>query len=121
MGDPNGPCRCPDCDPVVAAGYNTCGGCHGRAYALDAAWITDRLIMTSFGPIDGDPGCTGSHRARLVLLDVDAEDSAIPRIQPRTCRGTVRADSRKGQPCRNAPATASAYCYRHDPARQEAS
>ena len=128
MGDPNGPCRCPDCDPVVAAGYIACGGCHGRAYALDATWITlGRFIMASFGPVDGDPGCAGGdpgcaggHRARLVLVDVDAEDATIPRIQPRICKGTVRTGPRRGQPCIRPAAHGSTYCRQHDPDRRTA-
>lgn len=123
MGSPHEPCRCPDCDPVLAAGYIACGGCHGRAYALDAAWITDRLIMASFGPLDGDPECPGGHRGHrghLVLVDVDTEDATIPRVQPRICKGTVRAGTRKGQPCRNRAAAGSAYCAQHDPDRRTA-
>lgn len=115
---PDGPRRCPDCDPATAAGYTTCGDCQACSYPLDACWITDRLILVTFE--DGHtPECRGPG-PRTVLLDQDAEDETIPRIPPRTCRGTVRTGSRRGQPCTKPAAAGSAYCAQHDPDRETA-
>lgn len=69
---------CAGHDPAVMAGYLTCRDCQGRAYPLDAAWVTSQLIMVSYGPVLGDPECPGSHGARLVLLDGAAADQLVP-------------------------------------------
>ncbi len=68
---------CTGHDPITVAGSVTCHACKGRAYPADAEWITDRLILAAYGPVQGDPGCPGYHDARVVLVDLDAADAAI--------------------------------------------
>jgi hypothetical protein len=101
---------CADHDPILAAGYNTCGACRGRAWPVTAEWITDALILAAFGPVDGEPGCSGHHKPRILLVDLDAEDNTIPRAPERTraevaqrCGTSCIAAKADGDRCRNRP------------------
>ena len=103
--------RCREHDPILWAGFVRCG-CGGTSYPVTAEWITDWLILAAYDDVHERP-CR--QHVGMVLVDVDAEAQAIPRVQrPRLCRAMAATT---GQPCRAVARPGSGFCYSHDPAR----
>lgn len=103
---------CAEHDPVIAAGYITCTACAERAWPVDAQWITDRLILATFGAADNAAGCRRYHKPRTLLIDLDTENEAILPPPERTraeiaqrCGTTCTAVTAFGERCRNRPKT----------------
>jgi Family of unknown function (DUF5763) len=110
---------CPDHDPIIVAGIVTCRRCQGCAYPVSAGWIDDRLILASFGPVDGESECPGSHKPRTLLIDVCTDNTAIPQAPDRRsaqiaqwCGTTCTATTSSGERCRNRP-KADGLCGTH--------
>ncbi len=102
-------------DPILEAGSLTCS-CGAVSYPVQAAWISGGLILAEFED-EHRYGCPNRH-ARVVLIDTRAESQDVPVvIRPRLCRAMASTTRRQ---CRSPARPGSAYCARHDPARQEA-
>jgi hypothetical protein len=102
----------PDQDPIVLAGSLTCG-CGLVCWPTQAAQVGGGLILAEFEDHGYATGCQARRGARVVLVDLDAEDQAVPAvIRPRHCRATAATTGRQ---CRSPARPGSAYCGRHDP------
>lgn len=106
---------CPDHDPILVAGFNTCRGCGAKSYPTDADWVGEELILATF-TTTCQPGCSRRRdAARTVLLELGA-DPVIPEVQrPRLCRAIA---STTGRQCRGYAQPGSGYCHTHNPARR---
>lgn len=109
---------CASHDPIVAAGYITCGACGTDSWPAEAEWITPELILAAFDQTHA-PACPGRHTAcGTVLLDATIAGAGhVPAVtRPRLCRGTTVA----GRACRAYAQAGSGYCAQHRPDRQRA-
>jgi hypothetical protein len=106
---------CPEHDPILVAGYNTCTVCGATSYPTDADWMGEELILATFATACR-PNCPRQRNpGRTVLLELGA-DPAIPEVQrPRLCRAIA---STTGRPCRGYAQPGSGYCHTHNPARR---
>jgi hypothetical protein len=109
---------CADHDPILAAGYVTCGQCGGVSWPTDAEWVTGTLVLVTYAP-EHEPGCPWRGHPRTVLLNEGQDDDpGIPSVErPRRCRGTAKST---GRPCRHYAQPGSGYCAHHGPTRREA-
>jgi hypothetical protein len=107
----------PDQDPILLAGSLTCG-CGLVCWPTRAAWVGGGLILAEFEDHGYAAGCQARRGTRVILVNLDAEDQAIPTvIRPRHCRATAATTGRQ---CKSPARPGSAYCGWHDPDRQEA-
>jgi hypothetical protein len=109
---------CPGHDPLLRAGFLTCGECREPSYATDASWISETQILVAFEQAH-KPGCPHRRQPHLVLIETTSDKQSVPLVDaPRRCKGTVRHGPRRGQQCSKPVGAQSAYCTMHDPARQ---
>jgi len=83
---------CPDCDPILRAGFIRCRVCGIDSYPADAEWVSGGLIIATYPPACG-------HRAAAMTWVVDPAKlaSAEPRCEAATqsgarCRNTAKRD-----------------------------
>jgi hypothetical protein len=108
---------CRDHDPILHAGYVTCGTCGAESWPTDAEWVTGELVLAAFAP-EHEPGCPWRGHPRTVLLDLGQDDRKVPSVErPRRCRGIAVTT---GQQCRHYARPGSGYCRSHDPQRRAA-
>ena len=106
----------PDQDPILLAGSLMCG-CGLVCWPIQAAQVRGGLILAEFEDHGYAPGCQARRGTRLVLVDLDTEDQAVPAVfRPRHCRATAATTGRQ---CKSPARPGSAYCFWHDPDRQE--
>lgn len=105
---------CPNHDPILVAGYNTCGTCGATSYPTDADWVGEGQVLATFASTC-QPSCPRRGPARTILLEFGA-DPVIPEVQrPRLCRAIAATTGRR---CRGYAQPGSGYCHHHNPARR---
>jgi hypothetical protein len=102
---------CPGHDPIIAAGWINCGNCRSRSYPAAAEWLTDAIVIATFGTTH-NPGCPDPAEFGTILLDTTT-GGLVPRVQrPGRCRAIAAST---GQPCRGYVRPGSGYCHTHQP------
>ncbi len=98
--------HCPDCDPILAAGFLLCPSCGRRSYPADAEWADTDLVIASW-----QPGCWHVKPHVMLVRPSLLEPGDEP--EPEPCRAAIRSGPRRGQPCRRLSAPGSGYCRQH--------
>jgi hypothetical protein len=98
---------CPDHYPLLRAGFRLCGICRAIGFPVDAEWVSDALILVTYGA-----SCQHT-KSTTILIDPDditqADIDPAKHVPGRRCTGR----NKRGRSCRSCARPGSDFCRAH--------